>query len=100
MFNNLKDLLIKSINQTWKQEQVVKSVIWNSIISDFKEKKHIDLTPYLISIKITNNTVFIKTSKPIINQELVNINDFLEKNVILKLSKLGFKYDKIKIRYN
>lgn len=99
MFNNLKDLLIKSINQTWKQEQVIKSIIWNSIISDFKEIKKIDITPYLISIKILNDTIIIKTTKPILNSELSGLQDILEKNAHKKLNDLWFKYKNLKIRY-
>ena len=99
MFNNLKDLLIKSINQTWKQEQVIKSIIWNSVISDFKEIKKLDITPYLISIKILNDTIIIKTTKPILNSELSSLQDILEKNAHKKLNDLWFKYKNLKIRY-
>ena len=56
---NIKELLIKSLNKTWKQNQVISSLIKNEII---------------------------KTTKSIINEELVNIKNKLINNISLNLS--------------
>lgn len=99
MFINLKDILVKSLNKTWKQESVINSIIWNTLISTFKDKKNIDITPYLISIKMHNDTIFIKTSKPIINSEIDLIWDVLIENIIKKLHDIWYNFKQLKIRY-
>lgn len=99
MFINLKDILVQSLNKTWKQESVINSLAWNSLISTFKENKNIDLTPYLISVKIKNDVIFIKTSKPIINSEIDIISDKYLENITTKLNSIWYKFKQLKIRY-
>jgi len=72
-FTNLKSLLVASLNKTGKQEQIFSSIVWKSIVQDFKETKNIDITPYIISVKINKNIITIKTLKPIINTELIHM---------------------------
>ena len=62
--------LASSIHNTWKQEIIIKSIIWNTIITIFKEEKNIDITSYLVSIKLKWANILVKTNKPIINTEL------------------------------
>jgi len=97
--NNIKYLLLKSLNKSWKQEQVIKSIIWNSIINDFKNKKNIDITSYLISIKLMGETIMLKTNKPIINAELLNIEKELIENIITKLNNIWINIKIIKFRF-
>lgn len=99
MFINLKDILVKSLNKTWKQETVINSLAWNSLISTFKEIKNIDITHYLISVKIKNDVIFIKTSKPIINSEIDIISDKYLKNITTKLNSIWYSFKELKIRY-
>lgn len=99
MFINLKDILVKSLNKTWKQETVINSLAWNSLISTFKEIKNIDITHYLISVKIKNDVIFIKTSKPIINSEIDIISDKYLENITTKLNSIWYKFKQLKIRY-
>lgn len=87
-FINLKDLIAKSLNKTTKKDQIISSLIWNSIISDFKEIKKIDITSYIISIKISKNIIILKTQKPIINTEILSIKDILTKNISTKLTDI------------
>jgi hypothetical protein len=44
--------LKNSINRLGKTEIIIQSIIWNTIIEIFKTKKNIDLTTYLVSIKL------------------------------------------------
>lgn len=99
MFINLKDILVKSLNKTWKQETVINSLAWNSLISTFKEIKNIDITHYLISVKIKNDVIFIKTSKPIINSEIDIISDKYLENITIKLNSIWYSFKELKIRY-
>lgn len=99
MFINLKDILVKSLNKTWKQETVINSLAWNSLISTFKEIKNIDITHYLISVKIKNDVIFIKTSKPIINSEIDIISDKYLENITTKLNSIWYSFKELKIRY-
>jgi len=89
-FISLKDLLLRSISKSGKKDNITKSIIWNEIIFLFKEKKNIDIAPYLISIKITWNIIIIKTLKPIVNTELL-----LYKNELL--TRIKSKLEKTKI---
>ncbi len=86
--NNIKDLLLKSLGKTGKQNQVVSSMIYKSIIHDFLEIKKIDITDFIISIKIEQNIIILKTSKPILNSEILHIEDILLKNINLKLTQI------------
>ena len=39
--------LKKTVKASWRQEAIIKSLVWNSVIEVFQEKKDIDVTPYL-----------------------------------------------------
>lgn len=94
---NIKDLLLKSLNKTGKQNQILSSIIYKSIINDFLEIKKIDITPFVISIKLNENIIFLKTNKPILNAELINIQDILLKNINSKLSTIWMKIQNIQL---
>jgi hypothetical protein len=47
-----------------------------------------DLTPYLISIKLKAENVLVKTSKPIINTELYNYSEEIKKSSLSKIKKI------------
>lgn len=53
-----------------KTELFIKTSLWNSIIEVFLKEKNIDMSSYLVSIKIKNQTLLIKTNNPLINSEL------------------------------
>lgn len=96
--NNIKLLLIKSLNKTWKQNQVISSIIYNSITKDFLEIKKIDIKSYIIYTKIIWNIIILKTTKPIINAEILSIKEILINNINLKLNEIWFNIKNLKLR--
>ncbi len=73
------------------------SVIYKKI-SDFlisKWKK--DLFWYIISIKLLQNKIIIKTQKPIVNQELQYHSSDIEDLVKDTLNAFGYRLDKVKV---
>lgn len=85
---NIKDLLLKSLGKTWKQNQVIASIIYKSIKDDFLELKKIDITPYIISIQVRDNIIILKTNKPILNSEIKHIEGIIIKNILQKLENI------------
>jgi hypothetical protein len=85
---NIKDLLLKSLGKTWKQNQVIASIIYKSIKDDFLELKKIDITPYIISIQLRENIIILKTNKPILNSEIKHIEGIIIKNILQKLENI------------
>ena len=88
-----------SIRKTWKEDVIIKSIIWNVILSIFKEKKKIDIEKYLVSIKLKWENILIKTNKPMINTELYLINDEIKKASQDKLKKLWLLKTDFNIKY-
>ena len=88
-----------SIRRSWKQEIIIQSIIWNTLISIFKRDKHIDIKPYLISIKLKWDNILVKTNKPIINAELYSINNIIQKESQDKLKKLWLNLPLFTIKY-
>jgi len=41
-----------SVRRSVKEQAIVKSLVWNSLVEVFKEKKDIDITKYLGSIQL------------------------------------------------
>ncbi|MDD5770259.1 MAG: hypothetical protein PHE25_04765 [Candidatus Gracilibacteria bacterium] len=97
--NNIKSLLLKSLNKTGKADQILSSIIYKSIIGDFLEIKKIDITVYVISVKMRGNVILIKTNKPILNTELLSIENILVKNISSKLNNIGIIIKDIKLRF-
>lgn len=91
--------LVNAINRTWKQEIIIQSIIWNTIIEIFKAKKNIDITSYLVSIKLKWENILIKTNKPVINTELYNYWEEIKKVSLSKIKKLWFNYKEFEIKF-
>nr|MDD3720361.1 hypothetical protein [Candidatus Gracilibacteria bacterium] len=91
--------LTTSINKKNLNELVIKSSIWNSIIEVFKYEKNMDITPYLVSIQIKGNRIIIKTSKTILNTELLMLSDKINYKISEKLKKIGLRFEEFEIRY-
>jgi len=89
----------KSIRSSWKTEIIIQSIIWNTIIEIFKSKKNIDITSYLVSIKLKAEFVLVKTNKPIINTELYNYSEEIKKNSFNKIKKLWLNYRDFEIKF-
>lgn len=80
-------------------DTLLKSVIFNTIIEVFKNEKKIDIKNYLISVKQVNNIFLVKTTKPIINNELYLLNEIIEKSCKNKLKKMWFNLMDFEIKY-
>jgi len=89
----------KSIRSSWKAEIIIQSIIWNTIIEIFKAKKNMDLTAYLVSIKLKWENVLVKTNKPIINTELYNYSEEIKKVSLTKIKKLWLNYREFEIKF-
>lgn len=87
------------INSTKYKDIIKKTIIWNTIIETFNIEKQIDITPYLISIKLQNNKILIKTNKPIINNELIIIEKKIIINLEDKLKKIWIKSSDFIFKY-
>ena len=79
-----------------KKELFIKTSIWNSFISVFKEEKNIDISDYMVSVQIRWKTLLIKTNKPIINAEAKNLynkiyNDFENKIKYIQMDNYDFE---------
>ena len=75
----------------------IKTSVWNSIKNIFQVKKDLDISKYLISIKILENKVIIRTNKPIFNSEAILLEDDIkwEINQKLKKAEIDFEFDLI-----
>ena len=88
-----------SIRKMWNEETIIKSIIWNTIIEIFKSEKNMDITSYLVSIKLMWEAILVKTNKPIINWELYLLNEKIKKASKDKLKKLGLRLKDFEIKY-
>ena len=88
-----------SIIRTKKEETILKSLFWNSIILVFKEEKNINIVSYLISVKVNWWKIILKTKDPLINTELILINEKIKTIFLDKLKKVWIKYDNFVIKY-
>lgn len=82
-----------------REELFIKTAIWNSIIEIYKLEKGIDISEYLISVKIRNNIIIVKTNNPLINWELLNHNDKIVKSFKNKIKNLETKVLDFEIVY-
>lgn len=82
-----------------KQAIFIKSTMWNVIIDVFKIEKNIDITSYLVSIQLKWNVIFLKTNKPIINNEALLLDDKIKAIFIEKINKLWIKFDNFDLKY-
>ncbi len=83
-----------------KNKLIIKSIIWKTIIDLFKKEKNMDISNYLISITIKWKNIIIKTKKPIINTELLLINDNIKDISKKKLKKMWLNIYDFEIIYN
>jgi len=86
-------------NKNKISEVIIKSIIWNNIIDLFKNEKNIDITPYLISVTIKWKNILVKTNKPIINTELLTIDDKIKGVLNEKFKKMWILFYDFDIKY-
>lgn len=76
-----------------KTELFIKTAVWNSLVEIFKEEKNLDISKFLISIKISKNNILIKTNKPILNSEMFLLSEKITEKIKIKLKKTDFIFD-------
>ena len=91
--------LKSTVNMSWRQEAIIKSLAWNSAVEVFKERKNIDISDYLWSIQLKKETILIKTTKSILKSEMILFDDQIKKKIEDKLKKVGIKFKKMEIKY-
>lgn len=72
----------------FKEEIIMKSLLWNSVVEIFKQEKNIEITEKLISIKKSVNTFRITTNNPLLNQEFIYLDDKIKAKFYNKLQKI------------
>lgn len=85
-----------SLNNQQKQ-LFLKTIIWNNLIKFFKEKNNIDISDFLISIKISWKNIFIKTLNPLLNSEILLYKSDIFKNIWEKIKNVDENIDDYKI---
>lgn len=81
-----------------KKEIFIKTSVWNSIVDIFKQEKNLDVSEFLISVKISSKKIFIKTNKPIFNSEAILLQEKISSKIREKLLKAEIDFD-FEIKY-
>jgi len=76
---------------------IIDSIIYNTLYEVFLEKKWIDIRPFIVSTDFEEGKLRIKTSKPIISEEILSIEKILEEIILWKLVWLGENYKEISV---
>lgn len=71
-----------------REELFIKTSLWNSIVETYKQEKNMDISVYLISIKINQNIIIVKTNNPLVNFELLNFDNKIRNNFYNKIKNL------------
>lgn len=71
-----------------KRAIILKSTLWNTIGEVFLEKKNIDITTFISSIRLEKNILFIKFSKPLMKAEISLYLDIIEEQFYKKVKKM------------
>ena len=81
-----------------KKAAIAKSLLWNVLIDIFQEKKKIDISEKIISVKKNDLSFLITIHNPLLKQEFI----FLEKEISevfhKKLSKMWISNEIYKIK--
>ena len=92
-------LISEFLAKTKLSDTIIKSIIYNTIIEVFKIEKNIDLQKYIISVKLSWKTILVKTNKPLINSELLILDNKIKKNLKEKFKRLNFKFENFELKY-
>lgn len=88
-----------SIRRKQKEDLIIKSILWKTIIDVFKKEKNIDIEKYLVSIKINWKKIKVKTNKSVINYELKLLNEKIANIFQRKLENIWIRIIDIEIKY-
>jgi hypothetical protein len=82
-----------------KKELFIKTSFWNSIIEVFKLEKNIDITEYLVSVQVKWNTILVKTNNPLVNFELLNLDDKIKEVFQKKVRNFKINVEDFEVKY-
>jgi len=85
-----KNLFLKYAKKNNLEKQVLESILFKIIIEFFIEKKGIDIKKYIISIKIQESIIIIKTYKASLNYEFSIYKKEITDIFLKKIEKIGF----------
>ncbi len=86
-----KSLFLKYAKKNNLEKQVLESILFKLIIDFFKEKKWLDIKKYIISIKVWEKNIIIKTYKASLNYEFSLYKKEITDIFLEKIEKIGFK---------
>lgn len=78
---------------------ILKSVLWNTLVSIFLEETSQDITPYIVSIRKQSDIFIIKLSKPIIKASLEIYAEKIKIVFAQKAEKMWISCKEIEIFY-
>lgn len=88
-----------SLQHLGNKTTVITAVVTKIIKDIFFEEKNIDISPYLSSIGLIENTILVKTSNPMMNAELLLLSDKIEASCKKSLIHMGVDVLALKIKY-
>jgi hypothetical protein len=71
-----------------KKAAIAKSLLWNVFIDIFKEKKNIDISEKIISVKKNISSFVITINNPLLKQEYIFLENEISEVFHKKLSKM------------
>jgi hypothetical protein len=92
-------LISKFLAKTKLSDTIIKSIIYNTIIEIFKSEKNINLKNYIVSINIKWKTILVKTTKPMINNELLILNEKIKSKIDDKFNRINIDFNNFEIKY-
>jgi len=68
---------------------IISSLVWNAVRDSLTKQQRGDLIVYVISVKVTDTRITIKTGKPVINTELSHHKEVIKARIEESLRTFG-----------
>lgn len=81
-----------------KKAAIAKSLLWNVLIDTFQEKKNIDISEKIVSVKKTELSFLITIHNPLLKQEFIYLEKEISEVFHKKLSKMWISNEIYKIK--
>lgn len=81
-----------------KKAAIAKSLLWNVFVEVFKEKKNIDISEKIVSVKKNISSFTITIHNPLLKQEYLFLENDISEIFHKKLSKMWITDEKYKIK--
>lgn len=82
-----------------KKAVIMKSTLWNTLITVFKQERDINIELFIGAISIKNNIFFVSYTKPILKAETEFFQEEIQKTFAQKLEKMWISSEEIIIKY-